>query len=207
MAVARSIRDVIDQLQRDGVRIDADRPRYRMFCPRAQMTQVLATLLPSPVWDKAYDRVAEWLADSGGNGLMLVGNCGTGKTLLAAKVLPILFLRNYGRTLRVFGASEINRREEEVMRCPCKVIDDVGVEDAKRDFGEVRNVFANVVDKAEKCGDTLIITTNLTADEITAKYGERTFDRLRALVRVVGMEGRSKRPSATARKDSERRMA
>lgn len=53
--------------------------------------------------------------------------------------------------------------------------------------------FRMLVDYAEKNGIMLIITTNLTWKELTEKYGERTTDRLKALVTPIGFKGKSLR--------------
>lgn len=49
------------------------------------------------------------------------------------------------------------------------------------------------MDEAEKRGKMLMLTTNLSLDEISQKYGERTMDRLVAITRRVKFEGTSLR--------------
>ena len=43
------------------------------------------------VWQPEYEEVAEWLTDNKGRGLWLCGECGRGKTLRGAMILPVLF--------------------------------------------------------------------------------------------------------------------
>ena len=72
-------------------------------------------------------------------------------------------------------------------------IDDVGTENDFFKFGERRQPFIELVDFAEKKDKLLIITTNLTIDELQIKYGIRTIDRLRAITKVVHFIGKSLR--------------
>ena len=72
-------------------------------------------------------------------------------------------------------------------------IDDVGTENLSVKFGEKRLAFCEIVDEAEKRGKLLIITTNLSLDEISQKYGERTMDRLVSITTRVKFIGKSLR--------------
>ena len=60
-------------------------------------------------------------------------------------------------------------------------------------YGERRLAFCEIVDEAEKRGKLLMLTTNLSLEEISQKYGERTMDRLVAITRRVKFEGNSLR--------------
>ena len=42
----------------------------------------------SYVWLPQYDFIAKWLKDNKGRGLMLMGNCGVGKTVMCCYVIP-----------------------------------------------------------------------------------------------------------------------
>ena len=72
-------------------------------------------------------------------------------------------------------------------------IDDFGIEGKFYDYGNPHIVFSEIVDGIEKHGTLLIATTNLTMEEIKAKYGLRTFDRLRAIMQVVVVREKSLR--------------
>ena len=72
-------------------------------------------------------------------------------------------------------------------------IDDFGIEGTFYDYGNPHIVFSEIVDGIEKRGTLLIATTNLTMDEIKAKYGLRTFDRLRANMHIVVIREKSLR--------------
>ena len=64
-------------------------------------------------------------------------------------------------------------------------MDDIGTENLSVKYGEKRLAFAELTDEAEKKGKLLILTTNLSIDELREKYGERTVDRLRAITKTV----------------------
>ena len=64
-------------------------------------------------------------------------------------------------------------------------MDDIGTEGQSVIFGERRWAFPEIVDEAEKKGKLLIVTTNLTKDELSGRYGDRTLDRLRAITKPI----------------------
>ncbi|MCF2581988.1 P-loop NTPase family protein [Bacteroides caecigallinarum] len=64
-------------------------------------------------------------------------------------------------------------------------IDDFGIEGTFYDCGNSHIVFSEIVDGIEIRGTLLIANTNLTLEEIKAKYGLRTFDRLKANMCIV----------------------
>jgi len=170
-----------------------------------------------PQWNGAYDRVAEWLADNEGRGLICVGTSGLGKTVVCQKVLPVLFSRHFGLEVLSVTANEMNARIDELLRY-CQpnrivIVDDVGTEPASV-YG--RHPFCELVDTAERRGTLLIVTTNLrtTARRLTQdcgqqgrvgdydplsppsiekRYGIPTLDRLRATTKVVRFTGESMR--------------
>ena len=41
-------------------------------------------------WQDEYNDVANWLTDNKGRGLLCIGNCGRGKTLLCGRIIPVL---------------------------------------------------------------------------------------------------------------------
>jgi len=159
------------------------------------------------VWLGAYDEVADWLANNQNKGLFLSGDPGTGKTVLANFVLrPILeYLlqaSGYGRqtTIDCMTARQMAQYMKDDVQWIFRdtgaiIIDDVGTESTTFNFGEQINAFFELVDFAEREGKLLVLTSNLTKQEIIEKYGERTFDRLRKLCRLVVIknEGRSLR--------------
>lgn len=145
-------------------------------------------------WTSNYDIVADWLTDNRGMGLSLLGNCGTGKSLIGGKVIPVL-MYHYCKQLMCFQyqAQDINRKADEILRQKIIYIDDVGTEGVMNSFGNKRNVFPEIVDAAERHGKLLILSSNLDKEHLLEKYGERTLDRLKAITKLVMFRGNSMR--------------
>ena len=122
------------------------------------------------------------------------GGCGTGKTLIGSRIIPLL-LYHYCNRLMVFQyqAQDINGKVDEVMRQKIVYIDDVGKETMLNSFGNKRWVFPEIVDAAEKKGKLLILSTNHDIAHLAEKYDDRTMDRLRSLTKLVTFTGKSLR--------------
>ena len=143
-------------------------------------------------WLPEYEEVSGWLAGNEGRGLLCFGNCGRGKTLICGKILPLL-LNHYGKVVSCYDSQQMNAELDAVKQKHIIYVDDIGTENLSVKYGEKRLAFAELADEAEKKGKLLILTTNLSIDELREKYGERTIDRLRAITRTVLFSGESLR--------------
>lgn len=145
------------------------------------------------VWLDEYDEIVSWMSDNKGSGLLCIGDGGRGKTVVCERILLPIIQKYYPiakvSKLRAYTIA----RDYENSFGSIVFVDDIGVEYNTYHYGERRNIFNQVVDDAERNGWLLIVTTNLTIDEIKEKYGERTLDRLRALTRPVVFKGESLR--------------
>ena len=83
--------DVIRQYRKSGSFKGDARVRWRLDDDPAKAVEKAADLLmrglaysigPTAQWLPEYDQVAEWLADNHGKGLMCIGDCGRGKTVI-----------------------------------------------------------------------------------------------------------------------------
>lgn len=147
----------------------------------------------SAQWQPEYDKVAEWLSGNNGRGLLCLGNCGRGKTLICGKIIPVLITYYYRRIVNLYDAQQMNTMIDEVKKKHIVYVDDIGTESMSVKYGEKRMTFPELVDEAEKRGKLLMITTNLDIDDLTVKYGERTIDRLRAITTPITFVGESMR--------------
>ena len=144
-------------------------------------------------WQPEYEKVAEWLSNNDGRGLLCLGSCGRGKTLLCGKIIPVLLNYYCRKIVSCYDAQKMNEKLDDVKSQHIIYLDDIGTENMSVKFGEKRNAFPELVDEAEKKGKLLMISTNLTLDQLKTKYGERTVDRLRAITTPVLFKGESLR--------------
>lgn len=144
-------------------------------------------------WEPEYDEISSWLENNTGRGLLCMGNCGRGKTLLCGKIIPILINHYCRKIVSCYDAQQMNANLDDVKQRHVLYIDDIGTEYLSVKYGEKRLAFAELVDEAEKKGKLLIVTTNLSDKEISEKYGIRTLDRLKAITKLVIFKGESLR--------------
>lgn len=144
-------------------------------------------------WNADYDKIAQWLTDNKGKGLMLVGNCGVGKSLIGMRIIPLLLNHFCRKVVTICTANELNRSPDEIINKHIIYIDDVGTEDVSNIYGNKRVPFVELVDTAERDGKLLMFSTNLDDEHLKAKYGDRVVDRLHAIVKKVTIKGKSNR--------------
>ena len=154
---------------------------------------------PKAQWLPEYDAVADWLSDNQGKGLMCIGDCGRGKTVITRDILPLVF-KNYIQihdaqtdywfhpVYSYFQAKELKSRWDEIVRGKIICIDDVGTEPIAKVYGETHNYFSELVDICNDRDKLLICSTNLTQAQLfggeedgivyPARCDQRTFSRL-----------------------------
>ena len=183
--------------------------RLDTYDPTATLRAAIERHVKDAKWLPAYDEVAAWLSDNQSRGLLCVGPCGLGKSVICAQCLPLIFERAFdGFGVMVVTATEMNQRIDELLAfCGYRhiiVIDDLGTEAPETvTYGNRRRPFCELADTAERTGTLLIITTNLrtTRDtdprrnypSIQDRYGDPTIDRLRAITKVIVFRGESLR--------------
>lgn len=147
----------------------------------------------SAQWRPEYEIVAQWLSGNNGKGLLCLGNCGCGKTLICGKIMPLLLHHYHSKIITCYDAQQMNANIDRIKEKHIIYIDDVGTENVSVKYGERRMAFPELVDEAEKKGKLLLLSTNLSVQELKEKYGERTVDRLRAITTAVLFKGESMR--------------
>ena len=155
-----------------------------------------------------YFQIFRWMMNTEGKGLLLMGNCGRGKSVIASGVIPVLF-RMRGLILHPVHAQDMHKPTPQqpylgygqrpetwldfLQRTGFPIIDELGSEMQFNDYGEKCEGFNLVVNAAERYNRPMFITTNLTEEQILSRYGERTLDRLRHLCLTVKFVGDSLR--------------
>lgn len=137
-----------------------------------------------------------------GKGLLLFGSVGTGKTYAAAcianalidKGFPVL-MTNFARIRNTVQGLFDGRQEyfDSLNRFPLLILDDLSAE-SKSEY--MQEIVYNVIDARYRAGLPLIVTTNLTADELKHPAditNQRTFSRLFEMCLPIEITGDDRR--------------
>lgn len=143
-----------------------------------------------------------------GKGLLLWGDVGTGKTFYASCIanavinqgMPAL-VTNFGRLTNIIGGTFEGKQNyiDSLNDFELLVIDDLGVE---RRSEYMQEMIYNIIDSRYRSGLPLIITTNLSLDEIK-KPAEmaytRIYDRVLEMCHPIQIAGNSRRRAEVRR--------
>lgn len=138
-----------------------------------------------------------------GKGLLLYGGVGTGKTYIAACIINALVeqgvtckLTNFSRLANEWMAREFNEKQnfiDGLNTYELLVIDDLGSERSS-DF--MNELVYSVIDTRHKSGKPMIVTTNLSGDDLKHPKdvtSERVFSRLFEMCIPVEVKGQDRR--------------
>lgn len=166
------------------------------------------------VWLPEYEKVLQWMMNTRGKGLLLMGNNGTGKSIILKWLIPVLMkmiekvgtpvscydLHKIYDSNRVQGPKTLDDKEMTYFdRCRqwrYILLDEVGVESSILVSGSYNNTFNPVevlINIAEDENKALFATTNLDDDKIEKRYGVRSFDRLIKKTVIIKFESNSQR--------------
>lgn len=176
-----------------GIKIENEIESFHFDNPEDLLDRSFKYFCKNYVKLPEYNEVSKWMMDTDHRGLFLYGMCGRGKTIIAKKIMPIIFSHFHRRIFGYYDASEINDNLNKILKEELIIIDDIGTESVQVRYGERRMAFCEIVDAAEKYGKLLIITSNLEKQQIIDKYGIRTFDRLLSITKRVYFNGNSLR--------------
>ena len=166
-----------------------------------------------PQMDKAHFYVEHWETMRAENiGYLLWGGVGTGKSYFAGCIANALMeqethvcMTNFALILNDLAASFEGRNEyiARLCRCPLLILDDFGMERGT-EYG-LEQVY-NVIDSRYRSGKPLIVTTNLTLEDLQHPQDTahaRIYDRLLEMCAPVRFTGENFR-KATAQEKMER---
>ena len=155
-----------------------------------------------------YDEIIDWMHDTRGLGLLLIGDCGRGKSIIATCLVPVLlgiknlntypvhaddFNKPYPFAANTMGMDPKSSNLDYLTKCPYPVIDELGVETLINDYGERYEGFNRIINAAERYFRPMFVSTNLSKDEMLNRYGERTLARTKPLCPIVESRGESLR--------------
>jgi DNA replication protein DnaC len=127
---------------------------------------------------QAWDIVSQWWQE-GPAFLVLIGQKGCGKTVAACALMARSggFFMPVATMVRAWRNEhdEARNDRERALNSALLVLDDLGFED---DPVGARIGFQNLVDSRQGVGFRTIVTTNLTRDQLCARYDDRTIARV-----------------------------
>ena len=137
-----------------------------------------------------------------GKGLLLFGGVGTGKTYIAACIANALIDRgydclvtNFARLINTISGMYAGKQEyiDSLNAFDLLIIDDLA---AERDTEYMNEIVYNIIDSRYRAGLPLIITTNLTADELKNPADvkkQRIYSRLLEICIPIEVTGEDRR--------------
>ncbi len=151
-----------------------------------------------------YDEVIDWMMNTEGKGLLLMGDVGRGKSNIIGGVIPTLLrckqvhvraihAQDMGKRMQVPQGLSAETHLDYLINSGYPIIDDLGVESIINDYGSKSEGFNAIINAAERYCKPMFITTNLTGEELLDRYGDRTLDRLKHLCRIIIFKGNSMR--------------
>lgn len=144
-------------------------------------------------WLPEYDEISSWLASNEGKGLFLYGSFGRGKTLFLKEIFPVI-MESYRKVCSYYTMTGMDERIlNEALGKKIICLDDVGVESKIMSYGNERHAFPELMDRAEQNGNLVVVSTNLSGEEIEQVYGTRTLERIKACCKRVNFNGESLR--------------
>ena len=140
-------------------------------------------------------------------GLLLMGGYGSGKTFYAScianevrKMGDYVLIGSLSKLIQLMNkdfSKDRDEWEEKIQSYPLMVLDDIGTE---RDTDYNLEQMESIVDLRYRAKLPLIVTTNLSPDEIKNITGdirkERTWSRIRGMCAPFGLTGKDRRKDA-----------
>lgn len=179
--------------------LEVDRLRVQGIQDRRIRKYTFQAATMTPLLEKCRAYVDSWEEMCQDNcGLLLWGGVGTGKTYAAACIANALIDRHIPALVTSFprilhAGFDKAQLIDEMSRFPLLVVDDLGVE---RESSYALETVYMVVDERYKAGLPLIVTTNLTVEELRNPKNKalwRIYDRVLELCAPVLCMGDSRR--------------
>ncbi|MCR2033458.1 ATP-binding protein [Anaerofustis stercorihominis] len=118
-------------------------------------------------------------------GLLMSGKVGSGKTFLAAATGKMLLNKGYSvicltakefeDIIKSFNDPDLEKKKKEILDVDLLILDDLGIE-TQSDY--VNNEILKLIDYKMTYNKKMIMTTNLTLNEIREKYKSRIYSRI-----------------------------
>lgn len=175
---AREFRDRVDRLRKDGFR-GSDLDKWSFAQDDGQDPRT------SSIMHRYVDHFPELLHQ--GRGMILYGQCGSGKTFAAACVVNALidqgykcFMTNFSRIANTISGLREGKQDylDELNQYALLALDDLG---AERNTEYMTEIVYNIIDNRYRAKLPMIITSNLSGDELKNPRGiaeQRIYNRV-----------------------------
>lgn len=177
-----SVEDILNQLTRKALRPAETVSKERFMAEANRMAD------RGFVFDEeGLKLLKSYLANQ--SGLLLLGNVGCGKTFFfKAREIPVLSMQTIcEHTLSEISTALKAHEGSEIL------VDDIGAEGEFNNFGTKQDILQLILETRLATPERTHFTTNLKMPDLYARYGARTFDRLKELAKLYTLEGGSKR--------------
>lgn len=143
-----------------------------------------------------YKEIIDWLSDTKGMGLALIGNSGQGKTIITTRVIPSLMDWKYQKRPQTIKSIQFSERNMKVEKHPYfyntnVIVGEVGRENEITIDYQKRDLFPLWIDNCIEKGYAPIFTANMDDEEIKKRYGEYIWNRIRHACKIVIFTGKS----------------
>lgn len=136
-------------------------------------------------------------------GLLIVGKCGTGKTMLL-KIYKEIIKNIKSQAFRIITANEVVRNFDESGSQALKMylshrimFDDFGSENIGKHYGKDEEVFKTIIEERYNLyidkGLPTYLTSNLSMSQIQHRYGDRVSSRIKEMFNVILLTGNDRR--------------
>lgn len=188
--MAENLRDILNKY---GMQVPDEKVYIKTDEAKSKIIYYGLEFVDNFQWLPEYDNVVEWLTDNKGLGLFLYGGCGRGKTVLAKYILPTLLLKEHGKVLRYYDIQECKTKFDEIKEKKLISLDDVGTEEIIMNYGNKLEPFSEIMDLVEKKSKLIVVTSNLTYEQLVERYGIRVIDRIKSTTKRILFKGESLR--------------
>jgi DNA replication protein DnaC len=189
----KMILKTINDLSKDNISV-YDKPfNFKIINAKETFIYVYKILLEKIekrkfVFIPEYEQIINWLSDNNGKGLTLLGASGRGKSYIIRRVMPVIFRYNFNKNIKVISAYDITL---DTKFPKIVAIDDIGTESLINNYGIKINKISEIIDKSEAEGKLILLSGNISPNDIINKYGEPIYDRLLNTTKIIKFSGQS----------------
>jgi DNA replication protein DnaC len=185
--------DIKNIMQKHGFQIPDNKIHFKIDDAKQKIVYYGLEFVPEFDWIHEYDEIVKWLENNEGKGLFMYGDCGRSKTILAKFILPAILLACESKVLSYYDIQDCKTRLDEIKTKKLISLDDVGTEEVLMIYGNKVEPFSEIMDSVEKNNKLIVITSNLSYEQLLNRYGVRVIDRIKATTKRVLFKGNSLR--------------